>query len=172
MEAGTGSPHINAFDASTVGETCNAQANERISSADSLVTVSLSGIESPRDTHSPETFVVQTENERQSTCIEEPIHTPVTHARTDVVNGEVTNLQDERECVSRPRRASTTSMLGIEEEPHSDAAPAMARSRSNSSGTFSSTESVHLDWDELEKNESQALRDEGSDEVNMMYPSA
>ena len=40
------------------------------------------------------------------------------------------------------------------------------RSRSDSSGTFSSSDgSAQVDWDELEKEEDQAPRDEGSDEV-------
>lgn len=39
------------------------------------------------------------------------------------------------------------------------------RSRSNSSGTLSSNESAQVDWDELDKSEEQAPRDEGSDEV-------
>lgn len=39
------------------------------------------------------------------------------------------------------------------------------RSRSNSSGTLSSMASAHVDWDELDKSEEQAPRDECSDEV-------
>lgn len=39
------------------------------------------------------------------------------------------------------------------------------RSRSNSSGTSSSVASAHVDWDELDKSEEQAPRDECSDEV-------
>ena len=39
------------------------------------------------------------------------------------------------------------------------------RSRSNSSGTLSSVGSAHVDWDELDKSEEQAPRDECSDEV-------
>ena len=39
------------------------------------------------------------------------------------------------------------------------------RSRSNSSGTSSSVASAHVDWDELDRSEEQAPRDECSDEV-------
>ena len=42
------------------------------------------------------------------------------------------------------------------------------RSRSNSSGTLSSSGSAHVDWDELDKSEEQAPRDEGSDEVYLI----
>lgn len=39
------------------------------------------------------------------------------------------------------------------------------RSRSNSSCTLSSVASAHVDWDQLDKSEEQAPRNEGSDEV-------
>ncbi len=43
------------------------------------------------------------------------------------------------------------------------------RSRSESSGSFSSSNgSAQVDWDELEKEEVQAPRDEGSDEVDTL----
>ena len=43
------------------------------------------------------------------------------------------------------------------------------RSRSDSSGTCSSSDgSAQVDWEELEKEEVQAPRDEGSDEVRFM----
>ena len=43
------------------------------------------------------------------------------------------------------------------------------RSRSSSSGTISSSDgSAQVDWDELEKEEVEAPRDEGSDEVGML----
>ena len=40
------------------------------------------------------------------------------------------------------------------------------RSRSNTSGSISSSGSAQVDWEELEKSEEQAPRDDGSDEVS------
>ena len=62
-------------------------------------------------------------------------------------------------------RKSTASMAGIVEDRGSLSAAGTIRSRSDSSGTLSSTESAQVDWDELERSEEQAPRDEGSDEV-------
>lgn len=50
-------------------------------------------------------------------------------------------------------------------EENQNPASRVLRSRSNSSGTFSSLASAHVDWDELDKSEEQAPRDECSDEV-------
>lgn len=57
-------------------------------------------------------------------------------------------------------------MLSAIEDGTSDiTTPMSIRSRSDSTGTFSSIGSVHVDWDELDKSEEQAPRDEGSGEV-------
>lgn len=53
----------------------------------------------------------------------------------------------------------------IVEEESSRSTLGSFRSRSNSSGTSSSVASAHVDWDELDKSEEQAPRDECSDEV-------
>ena len=82
-------------------------------------------------------------------------------------------LAEEAEVVQRIHRDSLTaayreskvSMLSAVEEGRSDAASSTIRSRSDSSGTYSSVGSVQFDWDELDKSEEQAPRDEGSDEV-------
>ena len=42
-----------------------------------------------------------------------------------------------------------------------------AHPRANSFGSLSSTESAHVDWDELDKNERQEQQDEGSDDVSI-----
>lgn len=57
----------------------------------------------------------------------------------------------------------TVSTLRVEESLESTSHA--FRSRSNSSGTLSSVGSAHVDWDELDKSEEQAPRDECSDEV-------
>ena len=62
-------------------------------------------------------------------------------------------------------RESTASMASFVEEEPSMSTSSTVRSRSDSSGTFSSAGSAQVDWDELERSEEQAPRDEGSDEV-------
>jgi len=75
-----------------------------------------------------------------------------------------------RDSVTSIQRESVLSMLSAVEEGGSDAASRTIRSRSDSSGTYSSIGSAHVDWDELDKSEEQAPRDEGSDEVRLMNP--
>lgn len=70
-----------------------------------------------------------------------------------------------RDSVTSIQRDSVLSMLSAVEEGGSDAAARTIRSRSDSSGTYSSMGSAHVDWDELDKSEEQAPRGEGSDEV-------
>ena len=70
-----------------------------------------------------------------------------------------------RDSLTAAYRELTASMLTAVEEGRSDAASSTVRSRSDSSGTYSSIASVQFDWDELDKSEEQAPRDEGSDEV-------
>ena len=66
-------------------------------------------------------------------------------------------------------RESTASMASSVEHERSISTSGTIRSRSDSSGTLSSTGSAQVDWDELEKSEEQAPRDEGSDEVDPPY---
>lgn len=73
-------------------------------------------------------------------------------------------LEGDKEEFPRESMASMTSI--VEDEP-SISLSGTVRSRSDSSGTLSSTGSAQVDWDELEKSEEQAPRDEGSDEVNI-----
>jgi len=75
-----------------------------------------------------------------------------------------------RDSVTSIQRESVLSMLSAVEEGGSDTASRTIRSRSDSSGTYSSNGSAHVDWDELDKSEEQAPRDEGSDEVRLMNP--
>lgn len=75
-----------------------------------------------------------------------------------------------RDSVTSIQRESVISMLSAVEEGGSDAASGTIRSRSDSSGTYSSIGSAHVDWDELDKSEEQAPRDEGSDEVRLINP--
>lgn len=66
---------------------------------------------------------------------------------------------------SQRSRESTVFPSIIEEELDSMVVSQHFRSRSNSSCTLSSVASAHVDWDQLDKSEEQAPRNEGSDEV-------
>lgn len=78
---------------------------------------------------------------------------------------------DSRKCseelkeASRRSRESTVFPSIIEEEVDSTLVSHHFRSRSSSSCTLSSVASAHVDWDQLDKSEEQAPRNEGSDEV-------
>lgn len=167
MEAETGSPHVNASEAGPTEDLKTARNSERSSSANSLVTVRLSGLESPRDSRHSQESDTQGREEAHEMHIKDDARTSSEHLSLDDVASESKTLQDELVQLPRQHRASAASMQSIREEPQSDTASVTVRSRSNSSGTISSSESAHLDWDELEKNESQAHRDEGSDEVSI-----
>ncbi|KAL8856048.1 MAG: hypothetical protein Q9178_007304 [Gyalolechia marmorata] len=83
---------------------------------------------------------------------------------TDDSNARDTILEEEVKLFQRSHRTSTVSMPSIAEE-HSVPQPPSLRSRSDSSGTLSSSAgSAHVDWEELDKSEESAPRDEGSDE--------
>ena len=82
--------------------------------------------------------------------------------RSSIDDENVIIFEDDPKELSRE---STASMAGIVEDRGSLSAAGTIRSRSDSSGTLSSTESAQVDWDELERSEEQAPRDEGSDEV-------
>ena len=72
---------------------------------------------------------------------------------------------EEVKVFQRIHRQSTMSILSAVDESNSDTASISVRSRSDSSGTFSSLGSANVDWTELEKKEEEAPRDETSDEV-------
>ncbi|KAL8842893.1 MAG: hypothetical protein Q9170_000297 [Blastenia crenularia] len=79
-------------------------------------------------------------------------------AESQVLDAEVKLFQ-------RSHRMSTISMPSIAEEGDSAHDPASARSRSGSFSTLSSASSTHVDWEELDKNEEAAPRNDGSDEL-------
>lgn len=84
-------------------------------------------------------------------------------ASTDVANAVDSILEEEVKLFQRSHRTSTGSMPSIAEEGSMPQAPSL-RSRSDSSGTLSSSAgSTHVDWEELDKSEESAPRDEGSD---------
>lgn len=77
-------------------------------------------------------------------------------------------LPEEVKVIQKIHRQSTISFLSAVDEASSDAASSSVRSRSDSSGTFSSLGSANVDWLELEKKEEEAPRDEASDEVGLL----
>ncbi|KAL8996082.1 MAG: hypothetical protein Q9169_004321 [Polycauliona sp. 2 TL-2023] len=82
---------------------------------------------------------------------------------TDAVSTVDSILEEEVKLFQRSHRTSTISMPSIAEEGTMPQAPSI-RSRSDSSGTLSSSAgSTHVDWEELDKSEESAPRDEGSD---------
>lgn len=77
---------------------------------------------------------------------------------------------DFRKCSEELKEASRRSresavFPSIIEEVDPTLVPQHFRSRSSSSCTLSSVASAHVDWDQLDKSEEQAPRNEGSDEV-------
>ncbi|KAI4279102.1 MAG: hypothetical protein LQ337_000525 [Flavoplaca oasis] len=81
----------------------------------------------------------------------------------DAANRTDSILEEEVRLFQRSHRLSTISMPSIAEEGSIPQAPSL-RSRSDSSGTLSSSGgSTHVDWEELDKSEESAPRDEGSD---------
>lgn len=81
---------------------------------------------------------------------------------------EIVVLEDKAVEPYMEHRESITSMSSIQEEETLASEQSTIRSRSDSSGTLSSNGSAQVDWDELEKSEEQAPRDEGSDEVGVL----
>lgn len=75
------------------------------------------------------------------------------------------NCSEELKEASRRSRESAVFPSIIEEEVDPTLVPQHFRSRSSSSCTLSSVASAHVDWDQLDKSEEQAPRNEGSDEV-------
>ena len=80
-------------------------------------------------------------------------------------NRNSVSFSEDLNFMEKSYRASTASVPSILDEGNLGSTSGTFRSRSDSSGTFSSAGSAHVDWEELEKSEEQAPRDEGSDEV-------
>ena len=139
-------------------------------STDSMVTVRLSNSPSvsQSNTSTPRNSI--SDSIRKS--LRFSFHSP-THGRSDsaaideVAVGEMTENEEGIEPASTvvERTLSTTSMGSIQDRTSTASALSSQRSRSDSSGTLSSNGSAQVDWDELERSEEQAPKDQGSDEV-------
>lgn len=138
---------------------------------DSMVTVELS--DSPVapifETSSHDDIEVHNDTEEDSLCVDQS-HKEARERKGSALVDQRSSTDDENVIIFEedPKelcRESTVSMASIIENRRSLSAAGTIRSRSDSSGTLSSTESAQVDWDELERSEEQAPRDEGSDEV-------
>lgn len=131
---------------------------------DSMVTVRLSD---PPAASTLESFsqVQEYAASLPNDLLEEPQETIPMHAdrSPDINENAIVLEEDSQEDMVRDVTISMSSMV---EEEQSICTSGTIRSRSDSSGTFSSSGSAQVDWDELEKSEEQAPRDEGSDEVS------
>ena len=141
-------------------DTRHASTKNSALPTESMDNVSLSEVPlTPVATHSDEDDDTATVlDEKDATLTER-----VPSIRTD---DGVLSDPDSPEDVSEPdmleHRQSSASTASIRE----DASLSTTRSRSDSSGTLSSTHSVQVDWVELDRSEEQAPRDEASDEVS------
>ena len=138
---------------------------------DSMVTVELS--DSPVapifETSSHDDIEVQNDTEDGSLGVDQSHHDAQEHKGSALID-QRSSTDDENVLIfeedpSEHCRESTVSMASSAENRRSLSSAGTIRSRSDSSGTLSSTESAQVDWDELERSEEQAPRDEGSDEV-------
>lgn len=119
----------------------------------------------PTTTHETEAFVEPFPEEGLPSAPEEA---PISNETSRPDEDEDLGAEEEQQLCGTEEtmqpRQSSRSIGSFEEEDHSTIT---LRSRSDSSGTFSSSDgSAQVDWDELEKEEDQAPRDEGSDEVS------
>ena len=133
-------------------------------STDSMVNVRLSDTSiRPRSItpHKTEAFLEPFPEDEPSSIREEPVIVNETTVadETEELGADENPISEE----TMQLRQSSRSVGSFEE---GDESTITLRSRSNSSGTFSSSDgSAQVDWEELEKEEDQAPRDEGSDEV-------
>ncbi len=87
---------------------------------------------------------------------------------TDSISDTKQNALISEEETQDMARDSVVSMTSVVEDEPSIATSGTIRSRSDTSGSLSSNNSAHVDWEELEKSEEKAPRDEGSDEVGAL----
>ena len=166
---------------STQGDQVEAQTSDAQAQApntDSMVTIRLSDV----DIMAGKGSIVREEEAIKVGWKASPEEQPIELSEpTQTLNGDSSTYQDSSstmdkhsEDVDHSSRVSSgsSSAPSVEEEARSDLSGA-ARSRGNSIGTVSSTdESVHVDWEELEKTEEKEQRDEGTDEVCIGFSSS
>ena len=141
------------------GDTRHDSTKNSALPTDSMVTVRLSDASiTPASTDLDKNVTVAVTLAEDDSTIQYPtISTPNEEGALDAVEAS----EDASSETTMQHRQSSASMDSFPE----DASSSTVRSRSDSSGTLSSTNSAQVDWLELEKVEEQAPRDEGSDEV-------
>ncbi|KAL8905467.1 MAG: hypothetical protein Q9207_002620 [Kuettlingeria erythrocarpa] len=168
-------PHPSVVDAcptkpSDEPKAMHREANQSSTHTNSMVTIRLSDC----------TIISSEEFSTEDTLAEAPIDEDATGDMPHQANPDSSNftstapseesnagadiLEAEVKLFQRAHRMSTISMPSIAEEGVQVRRTGSIRSRSDSSGTLSSNESTHVDWDSLDKSEEAAPRDEGSDE--------
>ncbi len=143
-------------------DTRHLSTEKRHVPTDSMVTVRLSDspqlptLDTSVQAHDQRPEFLESSTEILRRCLED-------HEHRSVDAGEKAAKVEDTPIVGT-QRGSQASMLSALEEGSLASATSTVRSRSDSS-VSSSNGSAQFDWDELERNEEQAPRDEGSDEV-------
>ena len=175
-DTGTVVPAADSKETNNAGNAVEPTARNQ-PSIDSMVTVRLSDPEPAGAKDTPTHHEIAKEEALEGfSKMDDEEHFVAKESNQVTYEHQVPMLAEEAKVVQRIRRdslasmqrESALSMLSAVEEGSSDAASSTIRSRSDSSGTFSSIGSAHVDWDELDKSEEQVPRDEGSDEVWLM----
>ena len=111
------------------------------------------------------------ENAQSAEILGRPVQVSYTPPAEDLSivahgNEDTTDEVFEASYTTDENRHSSMSIADCQEGVSLTSASSTIRSRSDSSATQSSSGSAQVDWDELERSEEQAPRDEGSDEVH------
>ena len=148
-------------------------AHDRPMPTDSMVTVRLSSETANSDKSHPSSFT--------RTSAAEPVRKSIRFSFIGGLDGAGISTESDEVAIddspgmvssTEENRASLTSISTAHEDDTLASVASTIRSRSDSSGTLSSNGSAQVDWDELDKSEEQAPRDEGSDEVGSMEPTS
>ena len=156
--------------APSTSDTCTQSTEKRHLPTDSMITVRLSGSSSTSIQDRIENSRYSTSNSvRKSIRFSQP--PIVEECLQDIPDDPSINEEDREMSDDQDGRASKMTLNSIQEGDSIMSGHSTNRSRSDSSGTMSSNGSAQVDWDELDKSEEQAPRDEGSDEVGNNGPS-
>ena len=78
-------------------------------------------------------------------------------------------VTDNQALQSQSHRSASTSILALSINEASGPEPNCLHIRTGSVDSYSSGESAHVDWEELDKNEKEEQKDECSDDVSQIY---
>lgn len=139
--------------------------NQRPVPTDSMITIRLSDTSrvAAEEPSSKEKTDISGHNLRPRDLCENPTQTGKTEMDRDGYNGEGYDISIQPSLrtfsASNPGPSHTEELI-LESRPVSDI------SRKDSLCSTSSSESAHVDWEELDRNEEEEQRDEGSDAVS------